>query len=62
MHSERLNTTPEGGSPADPTQIQSARLNRRQQMVEDFGDDQLLFLSEPEFDEAILGITRRIGQ
>ena len=62
MHSERLNTTPDAGLPADPAQIQSARLNKRKEIVDDYGDDEFLFLSEPEYDEAILGVAKRIGQ
>lgn len=60
MHSDSLNNQPAGsrGEPAGEPQ----RLNRRQEIVDDYGDDEFLFLSEPEYDEAILGVARRIGQ
>ena len=64
MHSDSLNNPQPADLPAsssgEPTS--TPRLNRRQEIVDDYGDDELLFLSEPEFDEAILGISRRIGQ
>jgi hypothetical protein len=57
MHSD-LNTT---GSPDEPTQ--KPRLNKRQEILDDYGSDrEFLFLSEPEFDEAIIGVAHRIGQ
>ena len=58
MHSDSLNT----GSPDEPAQIHAPRLNIRQEIVDDYGDRDFLFLSEPEFDEAILGVSHRIGQ
>ena len=61
MHSDSLNNNQPAGSRDEPAS-EPQRLNRRQEIVDDFGDDQLLFLSEPEFDEAIIGIARRIGQ
>jgi hypothetical protein len=60
MHSDSLNNQPAGSR--DEPASEPQRLNRRQEIVDAFGDDQLLFLSEPEFDEAIIGIARRIGQ
>ena len=38
------------------------RLNKREEISEDYGDREFLFLSEPEYDEAILGVARRFGQ
>ena len=72
MHSDSLNNQP-AGSPDEPAQIPAQipkipaeRLNRRQELVDDFGygegEGEFLFLSEPEFDEAILGVAKRIGQ
>ena len=61
MHSDSLNNNQPAGSRDEPAS-EPQRFNRRQEIVDDFGDDQLLFLSEPEFDEAIIGIARRIGQ
>jgi len=65
MHSDSLNNQP-AGSPDEPAQIPAERLNRRQELVDDFGygegEGEFLFLSEPEFDEAILGVAKRIGQ
>ena len=62
MHSEHLNNT---GSPDEPV-AQTPRLNRRQEIVDDFGygegEGEYLFLSEPEFDEAIIGVAKRFGQ
>jgi len=43
------------GDPADDT-----RLNIRDTLAEDW-DAELLFLSEEEFDEAIIGVSERIG-
>lgn len=60
MHSDSLNNPQPAGSSGDPAS--TPRLNRRQELVDEYGDDELLFLSEPEYDEAILGIARRIGQ
>ena len=54
MHSE---TT---GSQHEPSH--KPRLNKRQEISEDYGDPELLFLSEPEYDEAIIGVSHRIGQ
>jgi hypothetical protein len=56
MHSDSLNNQP-AGSPNEPAH-QPQRLNRRQEIVDDFGngegEGEFLFLSEPEFDEAII--------
>lgn len=30
--------------------------------MEDYGDREFLFLSEPEYDDAIIGVAHRIGQ
>jgi hypothetical protein len=38
------------------------RLNKRAEISEDYGDPELLFLSEEEYDEAIIGVAHRIGQ
>jgi hypothetical protein len=38
------------------------RLNKREEISEDYGDREFLFLSEPEYDEAIIGVAHRIGQ
>jgi len=54
MHSEIT------GSQGEPTN--EPRLNKRQEISEDYGDPELLFLSEPEYDEAIIGVAHRIGQ
>jgi len=61
MHSDSLNKQP-AGSPNEPTRDPAERLNRREVIAEDYGDAEVLFLSEPEFDAAILGVARRIGQ
>jgi hypothetical protein len=59
MHSDSLNNNQPAGSPREPA---PQRLNRRQELVDEYGDDQFLFLSEPEYDEAILGVCHRFGQ
>jgi hypothetical protein len=61
MHSDSLNTQP-ASSPDEPAS--SPRLNRRQEIIDDhgYGEGEYLFLSEPEFDEAIIGIAKRFGQ
>lgn len=60
MHSDSLNTTPEGGSAGELPVNQKPRLNKRQEITDDY-DGGLLFLSEPEYDDAIIGVARRIG-
>lgn len=57
MPSNRLN---KGGSPDEPDLASSERLNIREHLNQ-YGDGELLFLSEPEFDAAIVGISERIG-
>ena len=52
--SERLNV------PEAPPGVQEDRLNIREHL-NSYGDGELLFLSEPEFDAAIVGIAERIG-
>jgi hypothetical protein len=47
-----------GGSSGDPAS--EPRLNIREELAEDW-DTELLFLSEEEFDEAIIGVSERIG-
>ena len=63
MHSDSLNTQ-STSSPDEPAS--SPRLNRRQEIIDDHGygegEGEYLFLSEPEFDEAIIGIAHRMGQ
>ena len=51
-----LSSTPSSSSELTP------RLNKREEISEDYGDPELLFLSEPEYDEAIIGVAHRIGQ
>ena len=60
MHSDSLNTTPEGGSAGELPVNQKPRLNKREEIAQDF-DGGLLFLSEPEYDDAIIGVAHRIG-
>jgi hypothetical protein len=68
MHSDSLNNNQPAGQPAgssgDPAITH--RLNKRQEIVDDFGngegEGEFLFLSEPEYDEAIIGVAHRIGQ
>jgi hypothetical protein len=52
--SERLNT------PETPAGVHEGRLNIREHQNQ-YGDGELLFLSEPEFDAAIVGVGERIG-
>jgi hypothetical protein len=53
-----LSSTPSSSSELPKT----FRLNKREEISEDYGDPELLFLSEPEYDEAIIGVAHRIGQ
>ena len=55
MPSNSLNNN-QTSSPDEP----SERLNIREALAEDW-DAELLFLSEEEFDEAIIGVSERIG-
>jgi hypothetical protein len=52
--SERLNT------PETPAALPAERVNIREHLNK-YGDGELLFLSEPEFDAAIVGVGERIG-
>lgn len=54
MHGGRLN------APETSAGLQEYRLNIREHLNQ-YGDGELLFLSEPEFDAAIVGISERIG-
>ena len=53
---ERLNNE----QPARTRQQDSERLNIRQELA-DLWDENLLFMSEPEYDEAIIGVVERAG-
>lgn len=55
MPSDRLNILT-GSSPDEP----DPRLNIREELAGEWGTE-LLFLSEGEFDEAIIGVSERIG-
>lgn len=58
MPSNSLNNN--AGSPDEPEDVPAQRLNVRDQLAEDW-DTELLFLSDKEFDEAIIGVSERIG-
>lgn len=73
MPSNRLNSSQIAGSssgglgssgrlnaPEAHPQLPQSRLNIREHL-NSYGDGELLFLSEPEFDAAIVGIAERIG-
>ena len=60
MHSDSLNT-PQVSSPDELPSSPDNRLNVRLMLAQEW-DTELLFLSEVEFDEAILGVAERIGQ
>jgi hypothetical protein len=53
---ERLND----GQPARTRQQDSERLNIREELAE-IWDQDLLFMSEPEYDQAIIGVMERAG-
>jgi hypothetical protein len=53
---ERLNN----GQPARTRQQDSERLNIREELAE-IWDQDLLFMSEPEYDDAIIGVMERAG-
>lgn len=53
---ERLNN----GQPARNRQQDSERLNIREELAE-IWDQDLLFMSEPEYDDAIIGVMERAG-
>jgi hypothetical protein len=57
MHSESLNNNQTAGSSSGEP---ASRLNIREDLAGDW-DTELLFLSEEEFDEAIIGVAERIG-
>jgi hypothetical protein len=59
MHSDRLNNNQTAGSSPDEL-LSSDRLNIREELAGEW-DTELLFLSEEEFDEAIIGVSERIG-
>ena len=59
MHSDSLNT-PQVSSRDEPAQDEH-RLNIRLMLAQEW-DTELLFLSDAEFDEAIIGVAERIGQ
>ena len=58
MHSD-LNTP--SSTDSSPSEL-PMRLNKREEISEDYGDPELLFLSEEDYDEAIIGVAHRIGQ
>ena len=58
MPSNSLNNA--SGSPDELQDKPAERLNVRDQLAGDWGVE-LLFLSEEEFDEAIIGVSERIG-
>ena len=60
MHSDSLNNNQTAGSSPDEL-VETQRLNKREEIVDDYGEE-FLFLSEPEFDVAIIGVAKRIGQ
>ena len=60
MHSDSLNNTA-GSSPDELPNEPDDSLNVRLMLAREW-DTELLFLSEVEFDEAILGVAERIGQ
>jgi hypothetical protein len=59
MHFESLNNNQTAGSSPDEP-ADNPRLNIREDLAGDW-DTELLFLSEEEFDEAIIGVAERIG-
>jgi hypothetical protein len=59
MPSDRLNNNQTAGSSPDEL-LSSDRLNIREELAGEW-DTELLFLSEEEFDEAIIGVSERIG-
>ena len=59
MLSDRLNNNQTAGSSPDEL-LSSDRLNIREELAGEW-DTELLFLSEEEFDEAIIGVSERIG-
>ena len=59
MLSDRLNNNQTAGSSPDEL-LSSDCLNIREELAGEW-DTELLFLSEEEFDEAIIGVSERIG-
>jgi hypothetical protein len=57
MPSNSLNR---GGSPKEPAEEPAERLNIREELAE-IWDQDLLFMSEPEYDDAIIGVMERAG-
>ena len=57
MPSNSLNR---GSSPEEPAKEPEERLNIREQLSEDWGQA-FLFMSEPDYDEAIIGVVERAG-
>lgn len=53
---ERLND----GQPARTRQQDSGRLNIREELTEEWGQA-FLFMSEPDYDEAIIGVVEKAG-
>ena len=60
MHSKSLNSNQITGSSSGELDDEE-RLNVRTSLAEEW-DAELLFLSEEEFDEAIIGVAERIGE
>ena len=60
MHSKSLNSNQIAGSSSGELD-DVERLNVRTSLAEEW-DAELLFLSEEEFDEAIIGVAERIGE
>lgn len=60
MHSDSLNNTA-GSSPDELPSSPDDSLNIRLMLAQEW-DTELLFLSDAEFDEAIIGVAERIGQ
>lgn len=58
MHSESLNNA---SSPYEPAHIPK-RLNKREEIIQDYDYSELLFLKGDEYDDSIIGVSRRIGQ
>jgi hypothetical protein len=57
MPSNSLNR---GSSPEEPANEPEERLNIREQLSEEWGQA-FLFMSEPDYDEAIIGVMERAG-
>ena len=58
MPSNSLNM---GSSPDEPdSELELKRLNKRLEIAQEWGQE-FLFMSEPEFDEAVIGVVERAG-